>query len=127
MGSLLKDETDHCRISVKEEIPLTGVCFGGIRIFTSEISVPHSPAQVHKDWRQGVRVQPHFPPHPAHQARQPSLPAGTAGPVHTDQFHRDQRRPGGPTARRRGQHGEARPGDAQGEAVRVSVEGGERY
>lgn len=67
---------------------------------------PHLPKQVHKDRRQGVRVQPQFPPHPAHQARQPSLPAGAAGPVHLDQFHSDQRRSGGPAAGRRRQHGE---------------------
>jgi len=62
--------------------------------------------QVHKDWRQGVRVQPQFPPHPAHQTRKPSLPAGAAGPVHLDKFHSDQRWFGGPAAGCCGQHGE---------------------
>ena len=66
----------------------------------------HLPTQVHKDRRQGVRVKRKFPPLPAHQACQPSLPAGAAGPVHTDTFHGDKRRSGGPAARRRGQHGE---------------------
>lgn len=71
--------------------------------------------KVHKDRRQGVRVQPRLPPHPAHQAGQPSLPAGAASPVHPDKLHGDQRRPGGPAAGLRGQHGEARPGGAEGE------------
>lgn len=62
-----------------------------------------------------MRVQPQFPAHLAHQARQPSLPARAAGPVHLDKFHRDQRRPGGPAAGRCGQHGEARLGGAEGE------------
>ena len=53
-----------------------------------------------------MRVQPQFPPHPTHQACQPSLPAGAAGPVHLDKFHGDQRRSGGPAAGRGGQHGE---------------------
>lgn len=37
-----------------------------------------------------MRVQPRFLLYPAHHASQPSLPAGTAGPVHLDQFDYNQ-------------------------------------
>lgn len=78
--------------------------------------------QVHKDWRQGVRVQSQFPSHFTHQACQPSLSARAAGPVHLNKFHSDQRRSGGPAADCRGQHGETWSGTAEGEKVSVGKE-----
>lgn len=71
--------------------------------------------QLHKDWRQGVRVQPQFPADPAHEAGEPSLPAGAAGSVYAGELHRDPGWAGGPAPGCCGQHGETRPGGAQGD------------
>lgn len=126
--------TDHYSIAFNDEYPwvVSALIKFHITISESLLSFSHPQwskmfrssftKQVHKDRRQGVRVQPQFPPHPTHQARQPSLPAGAAGPVYIDKFHSDQRRSGGPAAGCRGQHGETWPGTAKGEEVRLSVE-----
>lgn len=64
-----------------------------------------------------MRVQPQFPPDPSHQAGEPPLPTRASGSMHAGQLHCDTGRTGGSAAGGRGQHGETRPGGAEGISI----------